>query len=794
MPANPGNRFLLKGLNSSAEILVDRWGVPHIYASSADDAFFAQGFNAARDRLWQIDLWRRRGLGLLSEVFGAAYLDRDRAARLFLYRGDMHGEWLAYGSDTKRVTTRFIEGVNEYVRLARKDRSYLPVEFRELGYLPAVWSPEDVARIRSHGLFYNLSQEVARARVLRDYGREVEDLRRQREPAHELRVPDGLDLSLIPDDVLHVYELATTPPVLAGTAADTGDAVTGKPPEGSNNWVLAAGRTGTGRPMLANDPHRALSVPSLRYLAHLVAPDFNVIGGGEPALPGISIGHNGRIAFGLTIFAIDQEDLYVYRTDPADPREYWYQDRWEPMRIVEEAVPVRDGQPVAVELRFTRHGPVIYEDPERHTAFAARVAWLEPGMAPYLGSMDYMRAGDWDQFLAAMNRWGAPPENQVYADASGTIGWKTGGLTPIRPNWDGLLPVPGDGRYEWAGFYDMDQLPGSVNPPAAWLATANEMNLPPGFPPDQTITFDWYAPYRRHRIEEVLGNDRPLSLADSVALQNDYVSIPARRIVQRLDGLNPDSPKAADALRLLRGWDGNLSADSAAAALFEVWYRRHLRPALLRQALERLAPPGKVSAALQAVLPVEDLLTDARVDLSLLEQPGTRLGPDPASVISGVMLSSLADAVGDLEQLLGPDKSQWSWGRLHVSRLTHPASALVSAPLREKMTVGPVPRGGSGDTVGNTAYTPNFVQSAGSTFRIVIDVGNWDGSLAMNSPGQSGDPDSSHYADLFGSWASGEAFPLLYTRERVEDAVERRIILEPPWTCSRSSSSPGTAA
>ena len=292
----------------------------------------------------------------------------------------------------------------------------------------------------------------------------------------------------------------------------------------------------------------------------------------------------------------------------------------------------------------------------------------------------------------------------------------------------------------------------------------------------------------------MLGNDRPLSLADSVALQNDYVSIPARRIVQRLDGLNPDSPKAADALRLLRGWDGNLSADSAAAALFEVWYRRHLRPALLRQALERLAPPGKVSAALQAVLPVEDLLTDARVDLSLLEQPGTRLGPDPASVISGVMLSSLADAVGDLEQLLGPDKSQWSWGRLHVSRLTHPASALVSAPLREKMTVGPVPRGGSGDTVGNTAYTPNFVQSAGSTFRIVIDVGNWDGSLAMNSPGQSGDPDSSHYADLFGSWASGEAFPLLYTRERVEDAVERRIILEPPWTCSRSSSSPGTAA
>ena len=779
MPTNPENRILLKGLNASAEIVVDRWGVPHIYASSTDDVFFAQGFNAARDRLWQIDLWRRRGLGLLSEVFGPAYLERDRAARLFLYRGDMHSEWLAYGSDTKRVTTKFIEGVNAYVRLAREDRSYLPAEFRELGYLPAWWSPEDVARIRSHGLFYNLSQEVARARVLRDYGPEVEDLRRQREPAHELRIPEGLDLSLIPDDVLRVYELATTPAVLADTAAGARDAVIEKPPEGSNNWVLAPGRTSTGRPMLANDPHRALSVPSLRYIAHLVAPDFNVIGGGEPALPGISIGHNGRIAFGLTIFAIDQEDLYVYQTNPADPREYRYQGRWEPMRTVQEAIPVRDAEPVAVELRYTRHGPVIYEDPERDTAFAARVAWLEPGMAPYLGSMDYMRAGNWDQFLAAMNRWGAPPENQVYADTSGTIGWKTGGLTPIRPNWDGLLPVPGDGRYEWAGFYDMDQLPGSVNPPAGWLATANEMNLPPGFPQDRTITFDWYAPYRRHRIEEVLGDGRPLSLADSVALQNDFVSIPARRIIQQLDRLHPDSPKVADAVRLLRGWDGNLSADSAAAALFEVWYRRHLRPALLRKALGQLVPHDKVPDALQAVLPVEDLLADARVDLSLLGQPGARLGDDPASVISGLMLSSLADAVGDLEQLIGPDTGQWSWGKLHISRLVHPVSALVSVPLRKKMTVGPVPRGGSGDTVGNTAYTPNFVQSAGSTFRIVIDTGSWDGSLAMNSPGQSGDPDSSHYADLFESWANGDAFPLLYTRERVENAAEHRIILEP---------------
>jgi penicillin amidase len=774
------SRFRVDGLTATAEILVDRWGIPHIYAQSLDDVFFAQGFNAARDRLWQIDLWRRRGLGLLSEVFGPQHLERDRAVRLFLYRGDMHAEWLAYGSDTKRVATAFTAGINAFVDLTRRDPDLLPVEFAELGYTPALWHPQDVARIRSHGLFYNLRQEVARALVLRDFGTEVEQLRRKLEPPHELAVPEGLDLSLIPDDVLTVYELATTPPVFAASAV-SGDDVPPPGPSGqnSNNWVLAPERTATGRPLLANDPHRAVSVPGLRYIAHLSTPQLDVIGAGEPALPGISIGHNGRIAFGLTIFSIDQEDLYVYETDPDDPSRYRYQGRWEPMRVVPERIPLKGAEPQPVELRFTRHGPVIYEDPERGTAFAVRAAWLEPGMAPYLGSMDYMRARDWDQFLAAMNRWGAPPENQVYADTDGNIGWKTGGLTPIRPNWDGLLPVPGDGRYEWAGFYDMDKLPGAENPDAGWLATANEMNLPPDFPPEKTIAYDWYAPYRRQRIEEVLTGHPAITARDCVRLQTDYVSIPARRIVARAQALLADDASIAEPLGMLVDWDADLSADSPAAALFEVWYRRHLRPALLRTALSRLLTPDQVETALRTILPDEVLLADARVDLDLLEHPGDRLGADPDAVLADVIRASLATAVGDVEQRLGGDRNRWSWGRLHVARLRHPFADLFDEPLRDRTGVGPAPRGGSGDTVGNTAYTPNFVQSAGSTFRIVVDVGAWDDSLAMNSPGQSGRPDSPHYADLFGPWAGDDAFPLLYSREAVESATEHRIILDP---------------
>lgn len=770
--------YTVDDLDGSAEILIDRWGVPHIYAGTVHDAFLVQGFNAARDRLWQIDLWRRRGLGLLSEVFGSGYVERDRAARLFLYRGSMNREWAAYGPAAERIATAFTDGINAYVRLVRANPALLPVEFRELGYEPALWSPEDVARIRSHGLFYNVKQEIARALTLRDYGPKAEELRRRREPPQELYVPEGLDLSLIPDDVLRLYELATAPPTFGAPDSDP-TAENHPPPEGSNNWVLAPGRTATGRPLLANDPHRTVSLPSLRYIAHLSAPQLDVIGGGEPALPGISIGHNGRIAFGLTIFPIDQEDLYVYTTNPRNPWEYRYQDGWEPMRVETDTIPIAGGQPVTVELRFTRHGPVIHEDPERGTAFALRAAWLEPGMAPYLGSVEYICAADWSEFLAAMHRWGAPGENQVYADTDGNIGWKPAGLTPVRPNWDGALPVPGDGRYEWAGFYGMERLPAELNPDRGWLATANEMNLPPDFPHrEHTVTVDWQAPYRRERIGEVLAKQTAMSPRDCVRLQTDYVSIPARRILRRLRGLRAHDEKTAHALAMFAAWGAELAAGSAAAALFEVWYRRHLRPALLTQALAQFLPTDRHADALQRLLPDEATMGDARIDIDLLERPGPRLGPQPDRIVDEILLSSLRDAVDHLDSVLGPDRCDWAWGQLHAARLTHPAAGLVSEPARQRMALEPQPRGGSGDTIGNTAYLPDYTQNGGSTFRVVIDVGNWDDSLAMNAPGQSGDPESPHYADLFLPWSRDDAFPLLYTRPMVEAATEQRIHLE----------------
>jgi penicillin G amidase len=598
-------------------------------------------------------------------------------------------------------------------------------------------------------------------------------------------VPDGLDPCAVPGAVLDVYKLATrevsfSKERLNGAAADPdgetrfADDATGADIDpgtiGSNNWAISPAKSATGRPILANDPHRAHSVPSLRYIAHLSAPGVDVIGAGEPALPGISIGHNDRIAFGLTIFAIDQEDLYVYETNPANADEYRYQGRWEPMRIVREDLPVKGREPRRIEMKFTRHGPVVFEDAQNHRAYAVRAAWLEPGMAPYFGSIDYMRARDWDQFLAAMNRWGSPSENQAYADTEGNIAWVPGGLTPIRPNWDGLLPVPGDGRYEWAGFYDRDALPSEFNPARGWVGSANQMNLPPDYPyRERKIGFEWTDPSRFNRITEVLSGLPKVGIEDSKRLQMDYASLHARRLKALLAPLEAQQQdgRIAAALKLLTGWDATVGFDSPAAALYEVWFTRHLRPAVVAALAPQEARPLIEGG-------------DTAVIVTLLEKPDQRFGADPAKARDAILLSSLGEAAAETEKLLGSDWRNWRWSNLHKALFQHALSPVLDDSARPEFDVGPLAKAGDGYTVSASTYrTRDFRLTAGASFRMVVDVGNWDASWAVNTPGQSGDPRSTHYRDLAEKWVSGEYFPLLYSREAVEQATEKRIVLTP---------------
>jgi len=763
--------WAVSGLAAPAQMVVDHWGVPHIFAASARDAFFLQGYNAARDRLWQIDLWRKRGLGRLSASFGPSYVAQDRAARLFLYRGDMSAEWAAYDVGGREAVEAFAAGVNAYVAEVKAGTRPLPVEFKLTASQPEAWAAEDILRIRSHALVSNVTSEVARAQVACAGGVGADKLRRKLEPQHETKIPAGLDPCAIPADVLKDYLLATQPVSFEALAkggrhaeADPqvklAQALDAYQNEGSNNWVIAPARTATGRPILANDPHRPVGAPSLRYIAHLNAPGLDIIGAGEPALPGVSFGHNRDVAWGLTIFYIDQEDLYVYDTPSSGKNgdAYRYKGKLEPMKVVHETIEVKGEAPRDVVLKFTRHGPVIDEAPGH--AFAMRTVWNLPGASGYFGSSRLWHARSWADFKAGQEAWGTPPLNLVFADTSGDIGWSAAGLTPIRPNWDGLLPVPGDGRYEWAGLMPEAKLPVAHNPPEGFFATANEMNLPAGYA-QPAPSYEWADRSRITRIKEVLAGLPKATLADSMALQTDSHDPLSRRTIALLANLSSPDPDVAKALDLLRGWDNDERTDSVAAAIYQVWTTNHLGHTVVSAVTPEKARLLVGSGQLDAVI-------------SYLETS------QAGSTRDAMLLGSLGATVKELRDRLGGDISTWTWGRLHHARFEPAAAVLADRQLAEQMATGTLQIPGSANSPRAATYRPtDFRQIAGASVRLVMDVGAWDNSVAVNTPGQSGDPMSPHYRDLFPLWATGAYVPLDFSRAAVDRDAELVMNLSP---------------
>jgi penicillin amidase len=727
----PAEQITLPGLQQPVEILRDKWGVPHIYAKTSDDLFFAQGYITARDRLFQIDLWRRVNSGHLAEILGPQAIPRDRIARLVRYRGDWEKEWAAYAADTKAIVTAFVAGINAYIRTL--DPKKPPLEFRVAGYMPGLWKPEDcVARIAGLLMTRNLTREVERAIDVRDYGIDLVNQVRPLDPLIPLQPPAGLDLKLIQPQILRDYNMAIGP-VQVGVE------------QGSNNWVVDGTRTTTGKPLLANDPHRPINIPSLRKTVHLVGPGWNAFGAGEPALPGIALGHNDEVAFGFTIVNMDQQDLYVERLNPANPNEYWYRNGWRKMEIEQETIAVKGRAPEKVELRYTLHGPVIFEDRAAQRAFALKWVGAEPGGAGYLAALSLARAKNWPEFLKAISRYRVPSENLVYADRAGNIGWIASGAMPVRKNWDGLFPVPGDqGAYEWSGYLTVDQLPKEYNPSRHWIATANHNILPPKYP--HAIGYEWALPYRYRRLAEMLAGDRKLSVEDFQRMQQDVTSLVARQF-QKI--LQAHLPAAGDRRRpiydLLLKWDAKMSMDAIEPTIFEVWMNR-LPEFLLHSPLSRRMDVGTTLRDLEKM-------------------------KDPAP-----LRMALEAALAEIEKRMGADQKQWQWGKLHYVYFAHPLKA--SKEITSKLNRGPISRPGDANTVNNTSGT-DYRQSHGASYRQIIDLADWDRSMMTNVPGESGDPESRHYSDLLDEWAQGRYHPMLYSRKAVEAATVERIQLTP---------------
>jgi len=779
------------GLAQPVEILRDRWGIAHIYAQTEHDLFFAQGYNAARDRLFQFEMWRRQATGTVAEILGPREVRRDIGARLLRFRGDLRAELNHYHPRGEAIVNAFVAGINAYIAETERDPSKLPLEFRLLGITPGRWTP-DVVISRHQALVSNVTQELSIGRALAAVGEAaVRESYLFQPGSPDLTMDPMIDASLLSADILALYSayraaLRFRPEDLVAAYRSQDEAAAGRlerdldrepvttpaaltgfedPWAGSNNWVVSGARTTTGLPFMANDPHRAQSAPSLRYWVHLVGPGWNVIGGGEPVLPGVSIGHNEHGAWGLTVFGVDSEDLHVYRTNPANPREYRYRDGWEAMRVIRERIAVEGARPVDVELEYTRHGPVLYRDSTRQLAVALRAAWLDTGAAPYLASLRMDQATTWEEFREACSYSRLPGENMVWADVQGNIGWQAVGVAPLRPNWSGLVPVPGDGRFEWEGFLPIRELPHIANPGKGYWATANHHQIPPNYPHRRAVAWTWADPFRGDRVEEVLGSGRKLTLADMMQLQHDELSIPARTLVPLLRDRASGDPTAERARAMLLDWDYILAKHSVAAGIYVAWERalgdaveRHVVPAQVREAVGNIS----MSRTIQWLL-----------------SPDGRFGSDPIRARDSLLVASLEQAVRDLTQKLGADTSGWVYGQPAYKHalIRHPMTSAVTAELRARLDVGPAPRGGY-------AFTPNATgggdnQTSGASFRIVVDLSDWDNTVGTNTPGQSGDPDSPHYRDLFPLWADGRYFPAFFSRARIESVTAERMTLTP---------------
>ena len=769
----------LAGLKQQVTVLRDTWGVPHIYAQNQHDLFFAQGFVTAQDRLFQMELWKRAGQGTLAEILGPKFLQRDVGARLLKYRGDMDAEYASYSPDGKEIMTAFADGINAYIksRMAAGGPG-LPVEFKEAGFEPSLWKPEDcLTRMAGFPMTRNSVTELAHAQLVAMIGAKNATKLYNFDPPVDLDPAPGLDLSgLSPALVRNLVGSdvgITFPPT---QTAEDYPAEWDSKDWGSNNWVVSGKLTTTGRPILSNDPHRTVDiVPSLRYLVHLVAPGWNVIGSTEAGSPGVQGGHNDRVGFGWTIFGMDQQDLYVEKLDPADPLRYKTETGWERMQVERDVFHIKGQPDQMVDLKFTRHGPVLWEDAATHRAIALRSVLAEPGAAGYLACLTMDRVKNWNEFEDAVKRWKVPTHNIVYADIDGNIGEHSVGMEPERKNWTGLMPEPGDGGYEWGKWIPMSELPHQYNPERGFVATANQKMIPENYP--YKVGFEWSAPDRWGRITELLTaavqSNHKLSVADMERIQTDVTPLPGKQLVAILRKVSGNTQDPA--AQMLLQWDGAATRESAAAALYELWLV-NLQEAVIHRVIASAAGPNADA--------VGRLVTNESADgvIKKLEHPDAEtFGDQPEAGRDKLIHETLQAAYAKLGQLEGPDPSKWAWGRIHSVVFHH---TLESIPeMKPLVDVGPVPRPGDGSTINATGGArrgdPPYPQTGGPTWRQILDVGAWDNSVMVNSPGESGQPGSPHYADLLPLWDQGKYIPMLYSREAVEKHVSQRMVLEP---------------
>lgn len=736
----------VQGVQGAVEIVRDADGVPYIYAQTDLDAMFGLGYVHAQDRLWQMEFQRRVGAGRLSEVLGEATVDTDKFLRtLGTYRAAQQA-WEALSPQAQQVVNAYVAGVNAY--LAAKPA--LPIEFTILGFTPAPWQPVDCmvwAKMMAWNLGGDYDAELVRAQIYQALGEARAAQLFPTYPSNGTLIVPNLGQS-----AGALAHLSTGVRAMLGA-----DALN----IGSNNWVVSGARTTTGKPLLANDPHLGAQIPSIWYLASIQGNRLHVIGATLPGMPGVPTGHNDRVAWGVTNLGPDVQDLYMERINPANPNEVEVNGAWQPLTVISETIQVKGRkEPIFWAARASRHGPLISDvTSDATTTLALRWTALDAGDTTIEAFLGVMYAANWDEFRNALRAYVTPSQNFVYADVDGNIGYYGPGRIPIRKQGNGFMPVPGwNDDYAWTGFIPFDDLPHDFNPASGYIATANNKVVPDAYP--YFLATDWAPRYRAARIVEMIEAKPKLSPDDIAAMQADQKSLQALELLPFFLQTPTETPQEAQALDLLKNWDGVMRQDSAAAAIYAAWLL-HLQPALLQDDLGKTLgadylasfhPTYLLQTLSEANSPwCDNVLTPAREDCRATQHV------------------ALQEALKDLTARMGSsDLKTWRWDKVHVTEFPHNPFDQVSA--LKNIFSRQIPNGGDGSTVNVGPFRPSqpFVQRHVPSIRQISDLSDWNSSRFMHTTGQSGNVLSNHYDDLIARWQKVEYLPMVFDRDKVK--------------------------
>jgi len=801
----------ISGLVSPIDIYRDSFGIPQIYAKTPHDLFFAQGYMHAQDRFWQMDFWRHIGSGRLSEMFGKTELDTDSFLRTLGWARIAQKELSAMNADEQALLQAYADGVNAY--LADHKGAALSLEYAVLklitpGYSPEPWQPVNTltwGKVMAWDLSSQGKSEIERAILLKTLTpQQIAEIFPPYPADHPVVVPN-FSISTTPSGaaipsqgIQSLIDLAPAFQSLAVSMAKV-DAVLGPSGNdiGSNNWVIAGKRTSTGKPFLANDMHLSEQMPSIWYEIGLhcspvnSACPYNVTGFSFAGVPGVIVGHNDRIAWGFTNVGPDVLDLYIEKINPANPNQYEVNGQWVDMVLVNETINVAGSKPVDLTVRYTRHGPVVYDNPTDNkkiqdtwgvalpSDFAISMRWtaLEPANI-FKAIFGFDTAQNWVEYRQAATYFAVPAQNMVFADIDGNIAYQTPGKIPIRlPGHNGEYPVPGwTDEYEWQGYIPFDKLPNAYNPPAGYIVSANNEVVGATYP--YLISDEWDYGFRAARIVQMIETaPGPIDAAYIQKMHGDDYNASAAFMVPLLLQLNLQDEHLITVRDVLKSWDYQNQMDQAAPAVYNVFWRAVLGRTFHDNLPEDYWPDGGDNWF--------------EVMRKLVQTPDSAWWDDKNTATKetrdDILTLAFSDTVTELEKVLGSNAAKWTWGELHTVTF-HNQSLGTSGigPIEAIFNRGPYQTSGGSSIVDNTAWdasetdpTKAYQVVSLPSERMIVDISDLPASLSVITTGESGHAFHSNYADQADLWRTIQYHPMLWGKQQVESSAKAHLVLSP---------------